>query len=184
MKKLVQNIVMLALALGLLASCAGLVGPRDIELPLSKLQAGLDRRFPLNNRLLELFEVELTRPQLTVLHDAGRIGLTMDAAVKPPFARASWRGNLALSGRLYIDQARNAVLMGEPRVDRFTIDGVDDVRQRQLTKVANVLMDSVVTDVPLYQFRADDLRYGGVQFVPTRIITTPRGLLVSVEPAR
>ena len=101
----------------------------------------------------------------------------------PPFSRSSWRGKLALSGRLYIDQARNAVLMGEPRVDRFIVDGVDDSRQRQLAKVANVLMEQVVADVPLYQFRPEDLRYGGVQFVPTRIATTPRGLLVSVEPA-
>lgn len=183
MKKLVRNLFVLALALGLLASCASIVGPRDIELPLSKLQAGLDRRFPLNNRLLELFDVQLTRPQLTVLHDAGRIGLTLDTSVTPPFSRSSWRGKLALSGRLYIDQARNAVLMGEPRVDRFIVDGVDDSRQRQLAKVANVLMEQVVADVPLYQFRPEDLRYGGVQFVPTRIATTPRGLLVSVEPA-
>ena len=184
MQKLVKNFLMLALALGLLASCASVVGPRDIELPLHKLQAGLDRRFPMNNRMLELFEVQLTRPQLAMLHDEGRIGLALDASVTPPFARAAWRGNLALSGRLYIDQARSAVMMGEPRVDRFTVEGVDEARQRQLGKVANVLMEKVVADVPLYHFRPEDLRYGGVQFVPTRIATSPRGLLVSVEPVR
>ena len=186
MHNTVKNILVLALALGLglLASCASVVGPRDIELPLHKLQAGLDRRFPINNRMLELFEVELTRPQLTMLHDAGRIGMTMDALLTPPFSRAPWRGNLALSGRLYLDPARSAVLMGEPRVDRFKLDGVDESRQRQLAKVAKVLMDKVVADVPLYHFRPEDLRYGGVQFVPTGIATSPRGLVVSVEPAR
>ena len=184
MQKLVKMSLVLALGLGLLASCASVVGPRDIELPLHKLQAGLDRRFPISNRMLELFEVELTRPQLTLLHDAGRIGITMDAAVTPPFSRATWRGNFALSGRLYIDPARNAVLMGEPRVDRFNVDGVDGSRQRHLAKVANVLMDKVVADVPLYHFRPEDLRYCGVQFVPTSIATSQRGLVVSVAPAR
>jgi hypothetical protein len=184
MLKLVRNLFMLALAGSLLASCASVLGPRDIELPLHKLQAGLDRRFPLNNRMLELFDVELTRPQLAIAHDDGRIGLVMDATVAPQFMRRSWRGSLALSGRLYLDNARNAVLMGEPRLDRFTVDGLDEARQRQLTRAANLLMEKVVADVPLYHFRPEDLRYGGVQFVPTRIATTPRGLLVSVEPAK
>ena len=45
-------------------------------------------------------------------------------------------------------------------------------------------MTNVVNDVPLYHFKPEDLTYAGVRFVPTRITTTPRGLLVSVEPAR
>lgn len=184
MLKLAKNLIVLALAGGLLASCASVLGPRDIELPLHKLQSGLDKRFPLNHRMLELFQVELARPQLVLQHDTGRIGLVTDATVGTPFSRQSWRGNLALSGRLYIDPVRNAVLMGEPRLDRFAIDGVDQARQQQLGKVANVLVEKVVADVPLYHFRPEDLRYGGVQFIPTRIATTPRGLVVSVEPAR
>lgn len=184
MHKLFKPLLMLALAGSLLAACAGLFGPRDIEIPLSKLQSGLDRRFPLNKRALELFDIELSRPRLVTLPDTGRIALTMDALVAPPFTRKSWHGTLSLSGRLYIDPANADVLMAEPRVDSFSVDGVDEARQRQLTKVANLLMDKVVNDVPLHHFRPEDLRYGGVQFVPTRIAATPRGLIVSVEPAR
>jgi hypothetical protein len=178
----VKKIAVPLLACGVLASCASLIGPRQIEVPLTKLQAGLDRRFPVNNRVLELFDIELTRPQLAILEGSDRIALTMEASVAPPFIRQSWRGRMALSGRLYVDAARGAVFMGEPRVDRFAIDGVDDTRQ--LTKVANVLMDKVVRDMPVYTFRTEELRYAGVQFVPTRISTTPGALLVTVEPAR
>ena len=179
MKKL-----LIALCLLALSGCAGLIGPRDIELPLAKLQTGLDRRFPLHNRAMELFDIELTRPRLSTLADSGRIALTLDASVAPAFIRQSYRGSLALSGRLYIDPARNAVMMAEPGIDSFVVDGVDEARQRQLAKVANVLMGKVVADVPLYHFRPEELRYGGVQFVPTRIVTNARGLVVSVEPVR
>lgn len=176
--------ILLALACAFLTSCAGMVGPRDIDIPLHKLQASLDRRFPISSRILELFDVELTRPQLSVLPDTNRIALNMDVSIAPPFIRQSWRGRLALSGRLYIDPARNAVLMAEPRVDHFTIDGADEARQRQITHVANVLMEKAVGDTPLYHFRPEDLRYAGMQFTPTRVSATGRGLLVSVEPAR
>jgi len=184
MKKLITLCLSLVLACGLLGGCAGLIGPREIDIPLSKLQSGLDRRFPMNNRALELFDIQLSRPQLAVLPDADRVSLAMDALVAPPFLRQSWSGNLVLSGRLYLDPAGGAVLMGEPHVDQFAVAGVDDARQRQLTRVANILMAKVVSDVPLYHFRTEELRYGGVQFVPTRIATTARGVRVTVEPAK
>jgi hypothetical protein len=182
--RLLKTGAMLLLACGVLASCASLVGPRQVEIPLYKLQAGLDRRFPVDNRALELFDIRLSRPQLSLLAGSDRVALSMDAYVAPPFLKQSWSGSLALSGRLYVDIARSAVMMGDPHVDKFTIDGMDEARQRQLGKVANILTNKVISDVPVYSFRMEDLRYAGVQFVPTRIATTPDALVVTLEPAR
>jgi hypothetical protein len=182
--RLFRHSAIVLLACGVLASCASLVGPRQIDIPLSRLQAGVDRRFPVNNRALELFDIQLSRPQLTLLAGSDRVALTMDAYVAPPFIKQSWSGSLALSGRLYVDVARGAVFMTEPQVDKFVVDGVDEARQRQFGKVANVLMSKVIADVPVYSFRPEDLRYGGVQFVPTRITSTPDALVVMVEPVR
>ncbi len=172
------------LACSLLASCASVFGPRQVELPLHKLQAGMERRFPLNNRVLELFEIQLTRPQLALLPETNRVALTMDASVAPPFLRKSWTGSMAMSGRLYVDAARGAVMMAEPRVDQFAIDGMDASGRRQVTKVANLLVDQLVRDTPVYSFRPEDLRYAGVQFVPTRITAARNALLVTLEPVR
>ncbi len=179
-----RNGAAIALACAALASCASLVGQRQIEIPLDKLQAGIDRRFPVDDRVLELFDIRLSRPQLMLRAGSDRVALRMAAYVAPPFLRQSWRGSLALSGRLVVDAARGAVLITEPRVDTFAIDGVDEARQRQFGRVANVLMNKVIRDVPVYSFRMDDLRYAGVQFVPTRITATADALLVTVEPAR
>ncbi|MES2757339.1 MAG: DUF1439 domain-containing protein [Pseudomonadota bacterium] len=171
------------LACAMLASCAGLIGPREVEIPLYKLQDGIERRFPLNNRVLELLDIRLSRPQL-FLPGGDRVALGMEVYVAPPFTNQSWSGSLALSGRLSLDAQRSAVVMNDARVDRFVIDGMDEARQRQLGKVANVLVGRVVRDVPVYTFRLEDLRYAGVQFVPTRITSTPRALLVTLEPQR
>lgn len=166
----------------LLASCAGMIGPRQVEVPLSKLQQGLDRHFPLDRRALALFQVELARPQLALLSD-DRVGLTMEASVTPPFSQ-SRRGAMGMSGRLLVDPLRNAVFIADARVERFAIDGVDVVVQRQLGKVANMVADHVVRDVPVYSFKQEDLRYAGVQFVPTAIRTTPAALIVTFEPVK
>lgn len=168
----------------LLASCASVIGPRQVELPLTRLQEGMERRFPLNNRVLELFDVQLTRPQLELVPYTDRVALTMDVSFAPAFFRQSWQGSMALSGRLFVDTSRNAIFMREARVDRLSFDGVDEAHQRQFTKVANVLIEQITPDLPLYRFHPRELRYVGVQFVPTRITTTPHALVVTVEPER
>jgi hypothetical protein len=165
----------------LLASCASVLGPRQVEVPLHKLQASLDKRFPINERLLEIFDVQLTRPQLSLQPDQDRVALAVAASVAPPFARA-WAGNIAFSGRLYVDPGRAAVMMAEPRVDRLQLGNPE--AERQLTRVANTLIDTVARDMPVYTFDQNDLRYAGMQFVPTRIQTTRTGLLVTLEPAK
>lgn len=166
---------------GLLASCSSLIGPRQVEIPLHKLQAGLDRRFPINERLLDVFDIQLTKPQLALQPEQDRVALNVDASVAPPFARA-WTGSVAFSGRLYVDPGRSAVMMAEPRVERLQLGNPE--AERRLTGVANGLIDSVARDMPVYSFDQGDLRYAGVQFVPTRIQTTRTGLLVTLEPAK
>ncbi|OON59176.1 DUF1439 domain-containing protein [Massilia sp. KIM] len=171
-------------AASLLASCANLAGPRQVELPLHKLQAGLERRFPLDNRMLDVLNVRLTRPQLSIQPEQDRVALALDASVSPPFMSESWQGKLAFSGRLYVDPNRSAVMMAEPRVDRLDFGAGSGLAERQVANVANSMIGMLARDVPVYAFRMEDLRYAGVQFVPTRIATTQRGLLVTLEPVR
>lgn len=168
----------------MLASCASLSGPRRVEISQAKLQAGLERRFPLRNRLLELFDVQLTVPRIAILPESDRVALTLDMSVSPPFLRQSWSGTMTLSGHLYIDAARSGVYMADAHVDRFDIQGMDSVRANDLGRAADVLMNQLVRDVAIYSFRMEDLRYAGTQFVPTRLDTIPGALVVTVEPAR
>ena len=182
--------MLVVLASCLLAACASLIGPRQIEIPLTRLQAGVERHFPVDKRVLDLFDIRLSRPRLTLQAGTDRVALDIDADVAPPFTQQSWRASLGLSGRLSVDLARAALLMSEPRVERFAITGadgashVDNARQRQFGKVANILMEKVIKDVPVYSFRMEELRYAGVQFVPTRITVTADALVVTIEPLR
>lgn len=172
------------LACCLLAACANLNGPHQLELPLPKLQQELDKRFPVNQRALDIFDIRLTRPQLAILPGSERIALTIDASLAPSFLKQSWNGSLALSGRLFINAARSGIFLADPRVERLTLDGVDAARQRQFAKILNQVTDPFVVNLPLYTFRPEDLRYAGLQFVPTRIATTPGALVVTFELAK
>jgi hypothetical protein len=174
-----------ALALGgLIAACASLVGPRRVELSQARLQAGLERRFPLHNRMLELFDVQLTHPRLAIQPETDRVALTLDVSVAPPFLRQSWSGTMAVSGRLRLDAARNAVVLSDTHLDRFDVAGMDAARTRDLGRAADLLVSQLVRDMDVYSFRPEDLHYAGIQFVPTRLETAPGELVVTLEPQR
>jgi hypothetical protein len=168
----------------LLASCATVIGPRRFELSQSRLQAGLERRFPLRNRLLELFDVQMTRPRLAIMPETERVGLSLDVSVSPPFVRKSWNGTLAMSGHLVLDNVRNAVVLSATHVDSFDVEGMDGNHVRDLGRAADLLVNQLMRDMPVYTFRPEDLRYAGVQFIPTRLETAPGALFVTLEPAR
>ncbi|WP_229425384.1 hypothetical protein [Massilia sp. Se16.2.3] len=89
-----------------------------------------------------------------------------------------------MSGRLNIDPARSGVFLAEPRIERFDIGGLDSGVQAQLARAANGVLDRTMVDIPIYSFRMEELRYAGVQYVPTRIATTANGLRVSLEPEK
>jgi hypothetical protein len=169
---------------GLLAACAGLIGPRQVDLPQERLQTSLDRKFPMHQRALGVFEVALSHPQLSILPENDRVALEVDLGVTPLLARQSWRGSMRVSGRLRVDSARNAIYIADPHVDSFNMDNMDEGKRTQLTSVANLLSDQLIRDVPLHTFRPEDLRYAGVQFVLTSIDTRPGGLVARLQPAQ
>jgi len=175
--------VMLFVAV-LLASCASLLGPRDMEIPLARLQESIASRFPFNNRFLELLDVRVTNPKVSLQPDTNRIMTTMDASVAPPFMNRSWNGNFAVSGMLRFDPARSALVLAEPRVEQFAVAGLDPLYANQISKVVSLLAEQLLKDAPLYTFQPDDLRFSGTRFNPTKITTRPSGLVVTFEPAR
>ena len=182
MKSLKTGFVSL-LAMLLMSGCANLFGTRDLVLPLERLQATLDRRFPLDQRYLELFDIRMSRPRLSLQPDTNRVVTSLDAQFLPTLFGQPWNGSISVSGELKIDASRNAVIFTAPRVERFLLDGVDARVSDKLARFGGVLAEQVLRDVPVYTFRPEDFRYAGMTFVPATIRTRTDALVVSFAPA-
>lgn len=174
---------LLALGAAVLTACASLAGPRDYEVPLARLQHHVERRFPLQQRALALFDIRLQEPLLATQPN-DRVALTVRLAVSSLLLPQQYQGSLTLSGRLQVDAQRNAVVLAAPQVERFSIDGVDERTQRQIGAAASLLAERLARDTTIYSYQPQDLRYAGVQFVPTAIRTSAAGLSIHLEPLR
>jgi len=167
----------------LMAGCATFAGPRDYDVPLAKLQRNIDRRFPIEHRALAVFDLRLVQPRLATLPNE-RIALTALLSVSSPLMRQEYTGTISLSGRLNIDASRNAVMLADTRLEDFTLDGLDERTQRQVSGAARVLANNLARETPIYTWRPEELRYAGIQFVPTAIRTSSNGLSIHLEPMR
>jgi hypothetical protein len=181
---LMKRFVVLIIA-ACLAACAGLIGPRTVEVPLQKLQERLDKRVLLSDtRLMGLIDVRLGRPILSLDPQRQRVALAIDAALTPILATKGISGSFTISGRLEIDAPRNAVLLREPKLERLSLEGITAERQADYTKVARVLVDRVSTDIVVHQIDPNDLRRAGIQFYPSRIDVRDNALAIILTPEK
>lgn len=168
----------------LLSSCATLMGPQTREIPLAKLQEAMSQRFPFNNRFLQLLDVRVTNPRVSLQPQGNRLLTSMDISIAPPLIGRSWTGNLAVSGRPQIDMARYAVVLADPRVETLNVDGLDPAYASQTTRIGSFLAEQLLMDMPLYTFRPEDLRFAGTSFNPTSITTRQDAVVVTFEPVK
>jgi hypothetical protein len=184
MKSKIIAMIIAALII-LLTACASFLGSRDVNVPLSQLQQALGRKFPFNNRYLEIFDIQVSNPKLALQPDTNRIVTTMDASIAPPFMAKPWKGSFTLSGMLALDPVRHAVVLADPRMENFALDGVDTGSgyTKQIARIGGLLAEQILKDTPLYTFGPNDFRYAGASFLPSKITTTSNGLVVTFEPA-
>jgi hypothetical protein len=168
----------------LLSGCASLLPPQEIEIPLSRLQKSAEQNFPINARYLDLFDVTVSNPRLSLQPAADRLMLGLDTRVQPPLIKTPWQGELLISGGLRIDPVRRAVILTEPRLENIKLDAATGSYTSRLARLGTQLAEDLLTDRVLYTFAPDAFVVAGQRFVPTGITTRKNSLVVSFEPLR
>lgn len=175
--------MMLAVVL-LVTGCAGLFGQRNVDISLAQLQDHLSNRFPFKSRYLEVFDIHLSNPQLSLQPGTNRVVTTVSANVLPTFLKQPWSGTFTLSGRLAVDRDKRALVLAEPRMENVNLAGLDNRYAQQMLRIGSLLAEEALTNIPLYTFTEDKFRYAGTNFLPTEITTRNNGLVVTFEPVK
>jgi len=175
------------LVIGLLfaaAGCVSLIGSHDKEVPIFKLQQALQNKFPFNKRYLDLFDITVSNPTLSLQPDTNRVITAFDARVAPAFLKQAWQGKLVLSGALKIDATRNAVVLTEPRLENLSLDAATASNTAKLAKLGAQLAEDLLNDTVIYTFKPEEFAMAGMRFAPTKITTRANALVVSFEPVK
>jgi hypothetical protein len=167
-----------------LAGCAGMFGPPTVRLDEAELQERLARRFPVQRRVLELFELQLTDPRLGLLPQDNRLSLDMKLFASEGFTGRRIEGRTLLSFGLRFEMTDGSVRLVQPRVEQFEFGAQGSRLGAQARSVAGSLVEALLDDEPLYRLkpeRLQKLRESGYTPKPLRV--TAQGVEIAFEAA-
>lgn len=173
--------LLLVAAMVVLAGCA--LGPRTVEIPQAQIEELLARRFPLNQRVLEIFDVSVSAPRLRLLPESNRIVSEFDIVGTERLLRAQHRGVLALSYGLRFEPSDNTVRVTQVRVERLQIDGVPGPLQRGFERIGTLVAEQRLDEQVIHTLRPKDVEtVQGRGYRPGELRVTAHGVAVTLLP--
>ncbi len=147
------------------------------------LQSAIATQFPRKLRYMEIFEVNLSNPRLSLDAQNNRLVTTVDAQIDNQLLLARpVTGTLAISSALKYDAAARAVRLDTPTVDKIDIAGVPAQYAPQLNALGNSAAEQILKDYPIYTFKPEQLEMNGKRFEPGAITVEKDGIKVEIKP--
>ena len=176
----------LGLALWVLAGCAALnPGPRTYTISQAQLLELIARRFPVNDRVAELLDLQALAPRIKLLPDSNRIATEMDLNLSERLMRNAFQGSLAMDYGLRFEPSDNTIRMTDVKVRSFQFAGVPERYQPLVNGLAPFLAQQLLNDFSLHQISSKDLSVvNGWGYAPGGFQVTPQGLSISLTPKK
>jgi hypothetical protein len=142
-----------ALGLPTLVGCAGMPGGlNNFEISREQMSTALAGQFPLQRRMLDIFDITLSLPRLTLNAEQNRLDTEFDiAAVETLFTRKVFRGALGFGSGVRYEPVDHSVRLSHVSLDRLAIPGVPEPVASQLHRVARVVAETLLESLSVYR---------------------------------
>jgi hypothetical protein len=168
----------------LLSACAA--GPRTVSVSASELQALVAKRFPVERRLFEVFELRLSAPAVRLLPQDNRLATELDLMATDRLSGRALQGWLGLSFALRYEGADGTLRLMQPRVERFDV-GDGSAKGSRLGAQAQHLVgpwaEQLLDDWVVYRLKSEQLaalRAAGYR--PGTLTVTAQGVDIVLLP--
>ncbi len=165
-----------------LSSCAGLFGPPVITLTMPEIERLLQRQFPLERRLADVFEVTVAQPQLGLWAERNRLSVRIDMSARDRLMGGSWSAQLSFETALRWEPRDQTLRLAQVRVQDLVL-GPDAPVRSIGERVGALVVERMLEDLALYHLppdRAAELQRHGLQ--PGAVTVTARGVEVTFAP--
>lgn len=173
-------------ALGITVSLAACATPTFPFIPShytfsqQQVQDAVQRKFPYQRTVSQVFDVALSNPVVGFLPDANRISVKLDARFASPFMPQPVDGIFTLSSELAYDAASKSVVLKSPNVDNVSVSGQAQAYTQQISAAAAVLATQLLTNYPIYTFKPEQLQFAGVNYEPGTITILTKCIRVQI----
>lgn len=180
---------MLIGSLALLAACATLPPPpKTISVSEARLAQMIASQFPFNSEMLEVLDVVVSTPRISLDPANNRINTSLDVNVAGNsllglFTDKRYKGVLDMSYGLRFEPRDATVRLTDVRVNRLDVDGAPSAMRRPIEKLGAPLAQKLLKDYVLYKVRPEDLQAAqGWGYKPGAFRVEPTGLSITLDP--
>jgi hypothetical protein len=166
-----------------LAACATPIFPfipKDYTFSHQQVQDAVQRKFPYQRTVSQVFNVALTNPVVGFLPDTNRVSVKLDARFASPFMPQPVDGVFTLSSELAYDAASKSIVLRSPNVDNVSVTGDAQAYTQQINAGAAVLAQQLLSNYPIYTFKPEQLQFAGVSYEPGTITILTNGIRVQI----
>ncbi|QCP50704.1 DUF1439 domain-containing protein [Trinickia violacea] len=145
-----------------------------------QVQEAVQRKFPFQRTVSQVFNVTLANPVVGLLPDTNRVSVRLDAHFASPFLQQPVDATFTLSSQLAYDGPSRSVVLKEPTVDNVSVDGQGHAYAQQISAAAGLLATQLLTNYPIYTFKPEQLQFAGVNYEPGTITILTNGIRVQI----
>ena len=177
------RILSILLVLITFSGCAT-VGDRTVNVTEAQIQQKLNEKLAIPISLLKIFDVNLSNSLVKFDKATGRMTTTMDTSLTSKIFNQTLAGKLGISGKLRFDAESSSVVLDEPKIEQFNLDGVGGKYNELLNALAKQVGGQMLNGLALYTVKPEDLNIRGTQYNPKDMLVTDNGLQITLSPTR
>ena len=169
--------------LALLSGCAGLLGTHDVDISESQLTLLVARQFPMERKVMEVIDVDITNPVLTLIPQDNRVGTELDIAAVDRLFGNSAAAHIKLDYGLRFQLSDHTIRMTQVRVRELTLASGSSSLHGAAQRLGGLVAEGALENLVLYRMKpaqADEM--DRLDLVASPITVTPQGLHMSVSP--
>jgi hypothetical protein len=175
----VRRFVFLAVPLFLLWGCAQFIGEHSLSISQTELQSRMATHFPLQRKVLEVFQFTVDTPVLTLQPEAHRVATRLSVLLEDRLQGREYRGSVNLGFGLRFDPEEQGLRMVNVSVDSLQIEGLSHNAQKAVALLGPMLAQEKLEDQLIYRFKPEDLRRASLMgYSVSTIDVTPQGVSV------
>jgi len=188
MRRPTRVFLLASLALILAACAIQPPAPKTIVVSEARLAQLISSQFPLNSEMLDVLDIDVSAPRITLDPVNNRINTSLDLNVAGNslvglFTRKEYRGGIDLSYGLRFEPSDGSVRMSDVRVHKLSVEGTPEVLQRRVERLGTPLAQKLLKDYVLYKVRPEDLQAAqGWGYAPGPFRIDPTGLSITLNP--
>ena len=180
MKKILLSLMFVLLTL---SGCAAM-GDRTVNVTEAQIQQKLNEKLAIPISLLKIFDVNLSNSLVKFDKATGRMTTTMDTSLTSKIFDQTLAGKLGISGKLRFDAATSSVVLDEPKIEQFNLDGAGGKYNELLNAMAKAVGGQMLNGMALYTVKPEDLKVGDTQYSPKDMRVTDNGLQLTLTPQK